>query len=341
MPEKKNLTISDIAKIADVSPTAVSFVLNNKSGISDETRKRVNDVIAKTGFTPNVHTRRLNLGKSFNVTVVMQSQVSSLHDVYFFDIIYGILAEAKALGYSVLFTTLDNDADRELLLRTINEKSTDGLIFLMDLDPVTLSFVKEADIPHIIVDSHLTDDDIYPQVRVDYKEASFMATEYLIKAGHRKIAFIGMKKSPNYYTSTFEGYKDALKQYGLSLKSSWIKSDAIDEHSAYKCMHSILDRCSELPTAVFCVSDIFAIGAIKCIKEYGLTVPDDISIIGVDNIIVSSYIEPPLTTVNINEKEMGHTTMRMMYDFVNDKNATSIEYIQGSLIERGSVKRID
>ena len=341
MSGSKTFTIHDIARLAEVSPTTVSFVINDKDGISEETRKRVLDVIAKTGFIPNAHTRRLNLGKSFNVTVVMQSQTSSLQDIYFLDIIFGILSESKTLGYSVLFATLDNDTDRELLLHTINDKSTDGLIFLMDIDPVTLSFISESGIPHIVVDSHLTDDGVYPQVRVDYKEISFMATEYLIKAGHKKIAFISMKKSPNYYTSTFEGYKDALIQYGLPLAPAWIRSDAYDEDSAYSCMQSILESGSELPTAVFCAGDLYAIGAMKCAKDHGFVLPDDISFISIDDIIVSSYIDPPLTTVSLNEKEMGRITMRMMYDILNNDLETPIINLNGRIVERDSVKRLD
>ena len=342
MTETKTLTIHDIARIADVSPTTVSFVMNDKNGISDETRKRVLDVIEKTGFTPNAHTRRLNLGKSFNVSVVMQSQASGLMDLYYLDIIFGILQESKTLGYSVLFATLDNEEDQTILLRTINDKSTDGLIFFMDLDPHTLWFVKESRIPFMVVDSHLTDDDIYPQLRVDYKKISYMATDYLIKSGHERIAFISRKQSPNYYTITFEGYKNALVQSGLHLEPSWIQPDAFDEESAYKCMNNILSSNSDRPTAVFCAGDIYAIGAMKCAKEHGLSIPDDISFIGIDDIIVSSYIEPALTTVSVNEKEMGQKTMRMMFDILNNNIQTpatnSIENMNGVIIERGSVR---
>ena len=337
--EKKKLTIHDIAKLADVSPTTVSFVLNGRNGVSEETRVHVQDIIERTGFTPNVHTRRLNLKKSFNISVVMQDQISSLHDMYFLEIIFGILSESKLLGYNVLFATLGSGTDQELLLRTINDKSTDGLIFLMDLDPDTLSLVKESAVPHLVVDSHLTDDEIYPQVKVDYREASFTATEYLIKAGHKKIAFISMGQSPDYYMSTFEGYKTALLRYGLPLDPSWIQSEAGDENSAYDCMRNILES-GVAPTAVFCAGDIFAIGAMKCVKDRGLAIPDDISFIGIDNLIISPYIQPPLTTVSINERRMGQAAMRIIYNILNGNPEATVEYIKVSVVERESVKFI-
>jgi len=341
MAEKKNLTIRDIARLAGVSPTTVSFVLNEKKGISEETRSRVRNIIAQTGFTPNEHTRRLNLRKSFNISVVMNEQTSSLHNMYYLDIIFGILTESKKLGYNVSFATLENLSDSELLLRAINNKSTDGLIFLMDINADTLSIVKESGIPHLVLDSHLIDDEIYPQVKVDYSKASFVATEYLIKAGHKKIAFIGTQQSPDYYTSTFEGFKNALKLYELPIEPSWIQSDAKDENSAYDCMKNILESNAVLPTAVFCAGDIFAVGAIKYAKEQGLKIPEDISFIGIDDILLSSYIDPPLTTVSINERQMGQAAMRMMYDILNDDLITPIINLTGNIVERSSVYKLN
>ncbi|MCL1897067.1 MAG: LacI family transcriptional regulator [Clostridiales bacterium] len=340
MTEKKTLTIHDIARLADVSPTTVSFVLNERKGISDETRSRVQGIIEQTGFTPNIHTRRLNLKKSFNVSVVMQEQASSLHNMYFLEIIFGILSEGNKLGYNILFATLANESDRELLLGTINNKSTDGLIFLEDMDPDTLSIVKESGIPHLVVDSHLRDKGVYPQVQFDYFEASFAATEYLIKAGHEQIAFISMKQSPDYYTSTFEGYKTALLRYGLHLEPTWVQSDASDETSAAGCMRNILESDSARPTAVFCAGDIYAVGAMKCAKEYGLSVPGDISFIGIDDLILSPYIDPPLTTMSVNERLMGQTAMQMMYDILNGMPGAPATTITGTIIERASVKRL-
>lgn len=337
--EKKKVTIKDIARLANVSTTAVSFVLNNHGGVSDETRQRILDVIEQTNFSPNVHTRRLNLNRSFNILLVMHRELSNLQMLFYMEIILGILDESKDLGYNVGFHSIVSKEDEELLLTKIRNKDTDGIIFIGDAEPRIVSSVEDMGTPFLVVDSHAPDTVDFPQVKTDYFQAATMAVNYLLEQGHEKIAFISMGSRPDYYFNTFEGYRDALAKANLSFEPNWIQSDATDDETAYECMGRILDS-AKLPTAVFCAGDIFAIGAMKCVKERGLNIPEDISFIGLDNLIVSQYVDPPLTTVFVVERFMGQRAMRIMYDMISEKEWPKTTIASIGVVERESVKKM-
>ena len=331
------LTISDIAEMAQVSKTTVSFVINGRDGISEETRNRVLSVIKQTNYTPNVHTRRLTLKKSFTIYVVMQQQTTGLQNLFYMEITFGILRKSKEFGYSIVFASVLDERDEEILAEYIRNKDTDGIIFLQDAEPRILSIVEAAEIPCLVADSHMPDSVSYTQIKVDYFSAAYMATRHLVEKGHEKIAFIGMGSKPDYYVNTFGGYKKALEEANLIFLPDWIQADAGDEQSAYGCMESIL-RSTDVPTAVFCAGDIFAIGAMKCVKENGLSVPGDISFVGLDDIAVSSYVDPPLTTMSINEDSMGEMAMQVIYDMINKKRHKKVNHTPCQIVERASVR---
>ncbi len=331
------LTIRDIARLANVSTTAVSFVLNNKEGVSEETRLRILAVIEQTNFIPNVHTRRLNLKKSFNIHIVMKQHQSNLLNLFAMEIMFGILSESKKLGYNTVITGINDAQDEELLLDYIRNKDTDGLIFIQDADPRILSAVDMLDVPFLVVDSHAPDSVPYVQIKTDYCSAAKNATNYLLEKGHTRIAFIGTDHSPEYYVNTFRGYKNAIEEAGLSFPSGWIQSSACDEETAYRCTENIL-HSGDLPTAIFCTGDIFALSAIKCIKDHKLSVPGDISLIGLDDMVISQYTDPPLTTVSVYEGLMGEKAMQIIYRMINGEEYEKVTLTRSQIIERATVK---
>ena len=331
------ITIRDIAKLANVSTTAVSFVLNGKSGVSDETRKRILDIMEQTNFTPNVHTRRLNLKRSFNIHLVIRHYESKLRNMFSSEITFGILKESKPLGYNIVTINIRDSSDKNILTDYIRNKDTDGFIFLQDVETSFLSQVEASDTPFVVVDSHALDGASYTQIKADYFDASYKATKHLIQKGHEQIAFIGMDVMPNYYANTFGGYQKAMSEHSLPFPSYWIQPGAADEASAYQCMRRMLNS-GNVPTAVFCAGDIFAIGAIKCSKDSGLRVPEDISFIGLDDVVISQYIEPPLTTVSVNEELMGQMAMKTIYRMINHEPYKKVLFTPSNLIERASVR---
>ena len=192
------LTIRDIARMAGVSTTAVSFVLNNRGGVSEATREKVQQIIRSTGFTPNVHTRRLNLGKSNTIHVVLRQYGYSLDNQFALETLSGIFTESKALGYSIMFTFVDDHMDCEQILDSVRSKDCDGVILNQVSDPGLIASLQQENIPFVCVDAHIPKDGALPLVEVDYHDAAYQATTYLHKCGHSQIGFIGPEAPIDY-----------------------------------------------------------------------------------------------------------------------------------------------
>ena len=210
-----DLTIRDIAKIAGVSTTAVSFVLNNRPGVSDATRQHVQEVIARTGFTPNEQTRRLNLGRSFSVHVVLYWHEHDLFNQFALEILHGVFQSCKQLGYSVVFTFVEKNMDCSQLMASIRSKDCDGVILSQIEDPLFITLLQQEHIPFVCVDSHVRRDGTLPLVEVDYYKAAYDSVMYLRRCGHTKIGYIAPTIPLELHLSTFSGYTNALRDCSL------------------------------------------------------------------------------------------------------------------------------
>ena len=335
------LTINDIAKLANVSPSTVSFVLNNRPGIKEETRQHVQAVIDQTGYTPNVHTRRLTLKKSFTIHVVMRQFSYPLNNLFSLEVLMGIFHEARRLGYDVLFTSIDytsQDKDKNFayVMDTISSNSVDGLILIQCSESTIINTLKETNTPFVCVDSHVPKDGSIVLVEADMIDATYQATNYLISCGHHHIGFIGADKNPEYHRMTFLGYQKAMLNAGLACRPEWIQKDSEEECATPSCMQSIL-ACKNRPTAVLCAGDIFAVEAIRQAQKAGFQVPEDMSIMGVDDIIVSEFSNPPLTTMHLDKDEMGKKSIQVMHAILSKQPYEPINYIKTTLLIRNSI----
>ena len=334
----KNLTIKDIARIAGVSPTAVSFVLNDKEGVSEGTRDKIKMIIEQTGFTPNVHTRRLNLKKSFNINLAIKQNISKISNMFYIEILLSIMEASKNYPYNLVLSDI-SDAEREKrLIHNIHNNDTDGIIFLQDPSPHLIAEVDGTGLPYLVVDSQQLQPS-FTTIRLDYVSAARTSVEYLISKGHRSIAFIGMETNPGFYVNTFSGYKQAMGAADLAVMPSWLQPDAFDEASSYTCMERIL-QAREVPTAVFCSSDVFAYSSMLCAKDHGYNIPEDISFFGMDDIQLSKYTQPALSTLSIDEEYMGKSAMRLIDKMVNGEEYESIVLSSNTITERASVMDI-
>jgi len=332
----RKLTINDIAKMANVSTATVSFVLNGREGICDATRKRVQAIIDETGFRPNVHTRRLTLGKSFTVRVVMRQYEYNLFNLFAMEVLMGIFRESRKLGYSIVFTTVTSRNDFDYVLDTLGTQDADGVIFIQAADPAVIAALQKESFPFLCVDSHVRKDGSVPLLEMDCFDASYRATSHLIEKGHRDIGFIGADAAMEFYLSTFGGYTAALRDAGLVCRPEWIQKSAEEERPTPECMENLL-ACASRPTAVFCAGDIFAIEAIRCAKQAGLSVPRDMSFMSIDDLIVSDFIEPPLSTMALDKTQMGVRAMRILYDMMNGRPYETMSLMKAEIVERGTV----
>lgn len=334
-----DLTIRDIARMAGVSTTAVSFVLNNKRGVSEATREKVQKIIADTGFTPNVHTRRLNLGKSYTIHVVLRQYDNSLFNQFALETLSGIFTESKFLGYSIVFTFVDDHMDCHQILDSVRSKDCDGVILNQIADPTLLSLLQQEKIPFVCVDAHIPKDGSLPLVEVDYFDAAYQATRYLYDCGHRQIGFIGPKTPAEYYMSTFNGYTAALKDVDLVCNPTWLAEIPFSEADNPEYLESLFSK-EYLPTAFLCAGDIFAISAIRCAKAKGICIPEDISLMSLDDLLVSQYMDPSLSTMTFPKELLGKKAMQLLYKIIMKEPYEPVNLIKTAPILRNSVKTL-
>lgn len=337
------LTISDIAKMANVSTATVSFVLNGRPGICEETRKRVQAIIDQTGYKPNVHTRRLTLRKSMTVHVVMRQYSYNLFNFFSMEVLMGIFRESRRLGYNIIFTSVDFASSEarsnfDYVLDTVRTGDADGVILIAVSDPALLAALQKENVPFLCVDAHMKKDGSIPLLEMDCYDAAYRATQYLIDNGHTDIGFIGADASIEYHISTFGGYTAALKDAGLVCRPEWIQIDAVEESPLPGRLENIL-ACKKRPTAVFCAGDIFAIDAIKCAKRAGLRIPEDMSFMSIDGLVVSDFIEPALSTMELDKSAMGVNAMQILYAIMNGQPYEPVNLMKTSIVRRETVRR--
>jgi len=335
----RNITIKEIAEMAGVSVSAVSFVLNNKKGVSDATRKRVLDVIKENHYTPNVNSRRLILQRSFNILLAIDPEHSPFDNFFYSAVINHIMEYSSKLGYNITLTTITDTYRGSRLEATLMQRNADGILFLHDISDELQLEIKASEIPFVVIDSQIKSPS-YPSVQGDYTLASYCATRHLIENGHKKIAFIGSNRIPDYYMTTFEGYRQALTESGLPLMPNWIQADAFDEISAKQCMHNIISG-SDKPTAAFCAGDLYAISAMNYLQENGYLLPNDFSFCSVDDITIARYHYPALTTIKIDDRAMGELAINMLDKLINHIDVDTHAFVRSDyLIVRNSVKQL-
>jgi len=330
--EVKKITVKDIAEKAGVSVSAVSFVINNKPGVSEETRKRVKRIIEESDFKPNQASRKLIMKKSFNICLMLNSFSSPFEDLFYFETTRGITNRSMKLGYNI--TIAKPVKKQSELPDMIYSGDADGIIFMQDTDEKLIEKANKSGVPFLVVDSHSIDPKI-TSVSPDYKKAVADATTYLIEHGHRDIAIITSETVPSFHTQTLDSFLETLEGAGIIPHPDFYNIRVSDEESAYIKAKELLSL-KKRPTAVLCTTDNFAIGVMKCAKEMNIAIPDDVSVIGIDDIILSRYVEPNLTTMGIDKVGMGSLAMDMLIRKINGEAVESV-LLPMELIKRDSV----
>lgn len=327
----KKLTVKEIAKMAGVSVTAVSFVLNDRPGVSAATREKVQKIIKETGFHPNLSSKKLVKGKSYNVCLMINGVSSPFDDLFYYEIMRGILEASRKCDYNIIISRASKKGTD--LPDVVYSGDVDGIIYLQNISEELTEKTIEREVPFVVVDSHSGRAGT-TSVTPDYKSATETAAKYLFEKGHEKIAMLSTDAVPDFYTATCDGFERAMKDAGLvcRYKNTKVK----DESGAYAAAKKLLSS-SDRPSALLCTVDIFAVGAMNCAKDMGLSVPRDLSVIGIDDIILSRYIEPPLTTVGIDKVKMGELAMEMLMKKINGEPVDSI-LLPMTLIERKTVE---
>lgn len=330
----KKVTIKEIAKLAGVSPTAVSFVLNGRSGVSDETRKKVQSVIEMTNFIPNAASKRLTLKRSFNVALIYPNSASPFTDMFYCEIVAGLTEYLTEEKYNVVFVPIKDTTLTEIP-DIIRIQDADGAIFLQGIDKLLLDKLDEIQFPYLLIDLHENNDKV-THVSLDCESLIYRSVEYLVGKGHRNIAFLGSEWLPGYYIRCFTGYQKGLAEFGLGIQPGWIQTGANTPESIGACVENLWNG-QVRPTAVCCMSDMEAIHGIGYCLGHGIGVPEDLSFISIDDIILSHYITPPLTTLTYDKANMGRLAGELLLKKIEGIETSPYIVREFGITERGSV----
>jgi len=337
--------LADVAKKANVSLATASLALNDSKLVSEKTKALVKDWAVKLEYSPNIFAQKLARKKSYNICIMINSDYFfQSPKLYYLRIISGIIREAENTEYTVSFSFFsEKEKEKNVLqIRKINETNVDGILILDIIDKNTLDLIKKnKDIPIVLIDNHKNFDDAYGVDNDDFGGA-YKAVEYFIKNGHTKIGYIGTPDSHPLGFQSWSGFKQALSDHNLKEKCVYKNCD-FDIKSGKKAIDFILKNYDkkDMPTAFFCLNDYIAIGAIQELENFGFKIPGDISIIGMDDMEISSEIEPQLSTVRIYMEKMGKIGVKKLISIINNEHKAEIKtIIKNNLIIRQTCSRL-
>jgi LacI family transcriptional regulator len=332
-------TISDIARKAGVGVGTVSRVLNNDPNVKEQTRQKVQQTIEKVGYQPSFTARSLRTQKTHVIGFIADEVATTPYAV---NVIKGAQDAAWKHGKLLLVVDADNNPSRrEAALETMIEREVEGIIYAaMYHQEVKLS-KRFRDVPTVLVDC-FTKENIFPSVVPDEVEAGRIATEKLIEKGHKRIAIIHGPTTIPAGIGRLKGYKQALKKAKLAVDDTLIVEGDGNSGSGYKRTLELL-RLKKPLTAIFCCTDRMAMGAYDAIKELGLRIPKDVSVIGFDNQdVIAAFLNPPLSTLALPHYEMGQWAIRTLLSAGSSGNLTAAHKQQLScpFIDRASIGKI-
>ncbi|RSK27682.1 LacI family transcriptional regulator [Bacillus sp. HMF5848] len=312
------LTIRDIAKMAGVSPATVSKIMNNYDGISSTTKEKVMNIIEKTGYQPTFSAKSLATKKSNLIGLIYAGKINvELTHPFFNEVINSFKKAVGLKGYDILiFSNERFNKDRDGYLARARHFHVDGcLIISGEKVEEAIYELDQSDIPCVGVDIKLQGP-MSSYVVTDNIKVSASVIEHLYLNSVRDIAYIGGMKDSFVSKVRTAGFIKAMEQFRIPVKEEWIQYGDFHERSGYESMKRILAK-KPYPQAVFATSDMMALGALAAIKEQGLKVPEDIRLIGCDDIEACRYSNPKLTTVRQDKEKLGKLAAHMIIDLIN------------------------
>ncbi len=337
--EKKVNNIKELAEKLELSPTTVSRVLNGKSKkfrISQKTSRKVLDGARKYHYSPNRIARGLKLEKTETIGLI----IPDIANPYFGSIAKTIEVEARNSGYSIILCdSLDDEITEAELLQLMAGRKVDGIIIApTGKNSNHVTEIQQQGIPVMVIDRYLPGTNL-PFVTTDNYLGGLLATQYFIDMGHRNIACIQGINGISANTDRVNGYRAALQKHGIPANESLILGTDFGEKNGYIQTKKLL-TLPECPTAIFALSNLISLGTLRALKEAGLSVPDDISIVSFDEQPYSAFLTCPMTTVEQPREEIGKLAFLNLLEMINKESRKKTEnlVLKPRLIIRESVK---
>lgn len=316
-------TIKDIAKAAGVSVTTVSRALNGYSDVNAKTRERIEQTARDLKYSPNSLARSLVMNKSRTIgLLVSELNRSGAKDMFTYEVMCGINDAASDVGYDlILFSTNSVKQKQKSYTQLCRERQVEGVIMQgIKRDDPYIDEVIESNIPCVFVDVDV-EGEYVGYVTTDNVFGAQMAVKHLLNLGHTKIGMINGHDYAHVSQKRRKGYERELADAGIAVQKEYMVNGQFQEAEAELAAYALLQEQPEI-TALFCASDLMALGVMRAAKRLGLRIPEDLSIVGFDNIVLSEYTAPPLTTVSQDKYQMGYEAAQLLTAMLREEGSS-------------------
>ncbi|HHF3839199.1 TPA: substrate-binding domain-containing protein [Haemophilus influenzae] len=326
-------TMKDIARLAQVSTSTVSHVINGSRFVSDEIREKVMRIVAELNYTPSAVARSLKVRETKTIGLL----VTATNNPFFAEVMAGVEQYCQKNQYNLIIATTGGDAKRlQQNLQTLMHKQVDGLLLMCGDSRFQADIELAISLPLVVMDWWFTELNA-DKILENSALGGYLATKALIDAGHRKIGIITGNLKKSVAQNRLQGYKNALSEAKIALNPHWIVESHFDFEGGVLGIQSLLTQSSR-PTAVFCCSDTIAVGAYQAIQQQGLRIPQDLSIMGYDDIELARYLSPPLSTICQPKAELGKLAVEALLQRIKNPNENYRTLVlEPTCILRGSI----
>ncbi|MBN1582023.1 MAG: LacI family DNA-binding transcriptional regulator [Anaerolineae bacterium] len=300
--------IRDVAKRAEVAPITVSRVINHSGNVSAKTRERVEQAIRELGYMPNRLARSLRLKRTHTLALV----VTDITNPFWTTVVRGVEDAAQDAGYSVILCNTDeSEAKQEQYLDVLMQKQVDGILLVpARTDAEIVAWLEKQHTPIVILDRRVSPAQV-DVVRGDSQDGAYQLIRHLLALGHRRIAVLSGPQDVSTAADRVEGYRQALTEAGLDIRADWVQHGRFSQQSGYEMTRQLL-ATSPRPTALFAVNNFIAIGAQRALQDSGLRVPQDMSVVAIDDLTAELVIEPFLTVADQPAYDMGRRAAELL-----------------------------
>jgi len=334
---KKSVKMSDIAQKLNVSNVTISKALADKDGVSEELRTKIKQLASEMGYSYNSTAKSLKDGLTYNIGIIVPERFLGMTMSFYWVLYQNISKELLKKNYYGIFETLKQEDEENLVLpKMIQDQKIDGIIILGQANRQYVNEIMKTDIPMICMDFYENMPNI-DTIVTDNFYGTYLLTDYLIENGHRDIGFVGSIRATSSIQDRYLGYFKALIENDIAYNNEWTISDRADS-GAY--IDIVLPE--KMPTAFVCNCDEAAYRLIKTLQKNGFEVPNDISVVGFDNYLISEICDPSITTVEVDMKAMAQSGVELIVQKVNHVHyKVGRRLISGKIIIKESVKNIN